>query len=301
MPTRAPATPAPQPLSGEAPWSQEEARLLLRLREAAGLNEAVFANANAISLAQLRALEDRGSSPFYSEPIKAQLGRRLLRRLGHVPSAPEPAATPARPVTPVPSAPGEARPDPVELPRPASEDDPFVIPLSPNRRARGLLTIAVALVALVCVAWALGALQQRPAAPSASAAAPAPAPAATPALATASEPATAAAAPVPTEAAVCDGALRAQALAFMPDRALKGAGYVHVEATGPVSLCVIDARDRRTMAELRAGDSRSISGEPPFLVRVEPAQAVRVYFQGIRAPLASGDPSVTLLQARPAP
>lgn len=84
MSSRAPTPSDQSPLRDTAAdWTPDEARLLRRLREAAGLNEAAFAKANAISLAQLRALEDRGEAPFYSEAIKAYLGRRLLMRLGH--------------------------------------------------------------------------------------------------------------------------------------------------------------------------------------------------------------------------
>ncbi len=103
---RAPAPPGPLQLPRRPPaWAEDEARLLQALREAAGRDEAVFAKANAISLAQLRALEGRGQSAFYSEDIKAQLGRRLLQRLGYtaeqafaqatLPCQPPEATTPA--------------------------------------------------------------------------------------------------------------------------------------------------------------------------------------------------------------
>ncbi len=67
-------------------WSREQEELLRTLREAARVDETVFAHKHAISVAQLRALEGRGHSPFYSEAIKARLGLRLLASLGHPPA-----------------------------------------------------------------------------------------------------------------------------------------------------------------------------------------------------------------------
>ncbi len=335
MSPRPPAAPAPHQPAVSAPWSRDEARLLLTLREAAGFNEAVFANANAISLVQLRALEDRGTSPFYSEQIKAQLGRRLLRRLGHTAElpavtatsgatasegqGPAPGTAPGTAPAPIPAR--ETAPAPVHEAASAStgpslapvdEGDPFDIPPPHNRWARHLGVAALSLVAVVCGAWALGALQQQPAAPAPLATSSSPPPAAAenpdpiaalPASAAPADtpPKAAAAVPAPVDAGTCGPALRGQAIPFMPDRALKEPSYVHIEATGPVSLCVVDARDRSTSTELRAGESRSISGEPPFLVKIVPAKAARLYFQGARVAQAMDDSSPTLLQARTAP
>lgn len=64
-------------------WTQARAALLLSLREAMRLDESVFAKRHAIAVAQLRALEGRGQTPFYSEAIKVRLGERLLASLGH--------------------------------------------------------------------------------------------------------------------------------------------------------------------------------------------------------------------------
>lgn len=73
------------------PWGPNQADLLRTLREAAGIDEAVFAKDHALSLGQLRTLEMRGTTPFYSEAIKSQIGHRLLARLGYVePATPMP-------------------------------------------------------------------------------------------------------------------------------------------------------------------------------------------------------------------
>ncbi len=327
------------PSSSSAHWTREEARLLQSLREAAGVDEAVFAKAHAISLSQLRTLEDRGASPFYSEKIKAQLGRRLLRRLGHepavmpawepvhAPAAPfvlpsvAPAQAPAPVMTSAQAAIGSSRPQPPAVPPRATgdvdEDDPLDIPVAPRGRARGLAGAAAALIALVGGAWALGALQQRPvtdetaAAPVASGAgrvsvltdssAPAAPPAAPPAATAAATP-DPAPAPSPARASLplagCGPALRGQAQPFTPERALRAATYVHVEATDTVQLCVVDARERITEVELRAGETRSVYGDPPFVVKTSPGSGARVFFQGTRVPLAESGASGALLQAQ---
>lgn len=81
-----PPTGAPSPHVEPMPapeWTPARAALLLSLREAMRLDESVFAKRHAIAVAQLRALEGRGQTPFYSEAIKARLGERLLASLGH--------------------------------------------------------------------------------------------------------------------------------------------------------------------------------------------------------------------------
>lgn len=66
------------------PWTDEEASQLRQLRELAGLDAMRFAIENAISLAQLKQLEEGGISCFYSSAIKAHLGRKLLMKLQEI-------------------------------------------------------------------------------------------------------------------------------------------------------------------------------------------------------------------------
>jgi len=87
-----PGTPASVPPGPS--WTREQEELLLTLREAARVDETVFAHKHAIAVAQLRALEGRGHSPFYSDAIKARLGLKLLASLGH--ALPPGAGTPSR-------------------------------------------------------------------------------------------------------------------------------------------------------------------------------------------------------------
>lgn len=66
---------------------------LRALREAKGLDLASLSSATSLSIAQLRELEEGGSGHFYSEAIKLQAMRRVLRHLG-AESVPPASATP---------------------------------------------------------------------------------------------------------------------------------------------------------------------------------------------------------------
>ncbi len=83
MMTRPPFSASQPPGLGQGvrAWARDEEERLRTLREAARLEETAFAKRHAISVAQLRALEGRGTCPFYSEAIKARLGARLLASL----------------------------------------------------------------------------------------------------------------------------------------------------------------------------------------------------------------------------
>jgi len=75
-------------------WTREQEERLRTLREAARVEETALAQRHAISVAQLRALEGRGTCPFYSEAIKARLGARLLASLERITGAGEAAGSP---------------------------------------------------------------------------------------------------------------------------------------------------------------------------------------------------------------
>ncbi len=64
-------------------WQPINGERLKFMRHAAGFDIQKFAKINAISVAQLKLLEEGGDrSHFYSPAIKASVGRKLLRRLG---------------------------------------------------------------------------------------------------------------------------------------------------------------------------------------------------------------------------
>lgn len=62
-------------------WTDEDAARLKALRLALGWDVAALARRCALSVTQVRQLEDGGDGSFYSEAIKAAVGRRVLERL----------------------------------------------------------------------------------------------------------------------------------------------------------------------------------------------------------------------------
>ena len=68
-------------------WQPSDGQLLKSLREQAGLDRAVLARMASMTVQHLKGLEEGEGGEFYSPAIKAQMGRALLARLGHV--APE--------------------------------------------------------------------------------------------------------------------------------------------------------------------------------------------------------------------
>ncbi|NBO90183.1 MAG: hypothetical protein EBU77_11115, partial [Betaproteobacteria bacterium] len=63
-------------------WTQEHQHQLKGARLQAGVSDVAFARDNAIALRHLQQLEEGGSSAFYSESIKYDMGAKLLKRLG---------------------------------------------------------------------------------------------------------------------------------------------------------------------------------------------------------------------------
>lgn len=63
-------------------WSPKDAEQLKELREAAQIDISILAKTYALSVAQLRQLENGGDSAFYSPAIKNATGRKLLMHFG---------------------------------------------------------------------------------------------------------------------------------------------------------------------------------------------------------------------------
>ena len=63
-------------------WSADDGKLLRSLRENANLNYVTLAQMSAISIEQLKQLEEGGSSSFYTEGIKSHMGKKVLKKLG---------------------------------------------------------------------------------------------------------------------------------------------------------------------------------------------------------------------------
>lgn len=79
-------------------WTTSDAQRLKALRERGGTDQAVFAKRYALSMGQVRELEGAGQGSFYSDSIKAHVGRKLLAALGYV-EPPEPEPEPTEPIS----------------------------------------------------------------------------------------------------------------------------------------------------------------------------------------------------------
>ncbi|OYU10109.1 MAG: hypothetical protein CFE38_19085 [Comamonadaceae bacterium PBBC1] len=82
------------------------------------------------------------------------------------------------------------------------------------------------------------------------------------------------------EASACDGQLRQASFAYEPVNPIKAGNYIHFLASQDVSLCVRDQQNQLTSLNLKAGSSRSVYGDPPFLVHSPKWSSLQVFFQG---------------------
>jgi transcriptional regulator with XRE-family HTH domain len=68
-------------MPGSRTWTDSDASRLKALREALGWDLAGLARRSALSVSQVRQLEEGGDGAFYSPEIKCAAGRRVLERL----------------------------------------------------------------------------------------------------------------------------------------------------------------------------------------------------------------------------
>ncbi|MFD0668825.1 hypothetical protein ACT80S_13980, partial [Ramlibacter sp. MAHUQ-53] len=135
-------------------WTDDDAQLLRRLREASGLERVNFARRNSLSPAQLEELEGAGQGRFYNDRIKAHTGHTLLRKLGHAPAAAAAARAGLRADgieavdAPPPTSPAAA---PVAVPRQAPITQPVHLP-QPAAGSRRVSPMALALLGLAAAA-----------------------------------------------------------------------------------------------------------------------------------------------------
>ncbi len=310
-------TAAPETIQKPPAWSASDGQRLRSLRERAGLDRGSLARACTISVAQLTELEDGGHGRFYNDHIKAHTGRNLLKRLGYVPesvpeSMPEPVVADTAAVTPGPA--------------PASDGESGGPALRNPWPLRAGIAVAVA-ATLVVMLMPRPSGETRPATDMAQARSPAPLPAeaasttagpasAPPSAAEATAPApvastgTAAATAAPalaqpepradataiTTQAQCDMPPRDKAVAYTSPSALRPDNYVYIESARETSVCVVDSQNRLTVSMVRPGESASVYGTPPFMVRSRQWAQLRVFYQGTRVTLdtASAPPAVLL-------
>jgi len=167
------------------------------------------------------------------------------------------------------------------------------------------LLAALALAAAVGVLWVTSD-QRRPA----PAAAPSAQPGAEPALPAASNPEAAPAGAPQPAAPTTSSAASAQAKAvpvawpagcepvagspstsYQSPVADRPDTYVHVESLQDARVCVVDAQNRPTMLSLQPGQSNTVYGTAPFVIRSSQWQHLKVYFQGLRVQVDAGQPT----------
>lgn len=307
-------------------WQAEDGRLLKDLRTSAGLDIHEFSRAASISVAQLRQLEDGGNELFYSQTIKFQMGRKLLRKLGAdvVRAAEEPAPetpslfdfSPSPANTPSLEELLSAAPKP-DLPPPQTAPSLWSKPWVPIVAGFGVLVFAGVFGAQL--------LTQSPdatrdiALKSVSAAVPSPTPALTdapvttamvnpanpPALPTPPAPTPLPPPPTTTPVAAAPVAPPVKEVSgcqwkSSPDNSLMPRGmekpstYVHLVANADASICVQDRSQKVTQVNLKAGEKITVRGTAPWRIQTAQWGEVSVFFQGYRMPVPASATLVTL-------
>ncbi len=292
-------------------WTQEHQHQLKGARLQAGVSDVAFARDNAIALRHLQQLEEGGSSAFYSESIKYDMGAKLLKRLGvepHVAKAvdtvpdlskagpDQTAATVDTASSVVPPEPLATLPGPAAVAQKTSHSRLSTIVLS--LVGLGLIVAGISLIPSIHPPGATqGVVQVSATAPPLTEAMPAPrgtesgaavqedrvgqAASADKSAATPAGTATSSAAlvpPSPLDSCLTNGA----AHTIVPSQPSKAADYVYVTAVNDVSVCVRDAAGQVTRKSLQAGQSVNIPGQQPFEVTGENLNQLRVFFQGQR-------------------
>jgi len=301
-------------------WLAEDGRLLKDLRIAAGWDTHDFSRSASISVAQLRQLEDGGNELFYSQSIKFQLGRKLLKKLGA-----DIVRTPEAAVAETPSLFGFS-PLPVNgqtleesLAAAAPAPHPPHIPAAsvwPKRWVMALGTLGILAVAGVfgsqlltrpkeeakgSVAPTTAALQE--ASPVASAApvtevvtpVPIPVVSTDPTSPTPSpvEPTVVAAAPADQPSNACQWNAE-PSNSFMPRGMDKPSTYVHFVANADANICIQDRNQKVTQVNLKAGEKITVRGSAPWRIQTQQWADVAVFFQGYRMPVPATASLVTL-------
>lgn len=292
-------------------WTQEHQHQLKGARLQAGVSDVAFARDNAIALRHLQQLEEGGSSAFYSESIKYDMGAKLLKRLGvepHVAKAvdtvpdlskagpDQTAATVDTASSVVPPEPLATLPGPAAVAQKTSHSRLSTIVLS--LVGVGLIVAGISLIPSIHPPGATqGVVQVSATAPPLTEAMPAPrgtesgaavqedrvgqAASADKSAATPAGTATSSAALVPPSSPeLCNTNGAAQTI--VPSQPSKAADYVYVTAVNDVSVCVRDAAGQVTRKSLQAGQSVNIPGQQPFEVTGENLNQLRVFFQGQR-------------------
>ena len=305
-------------------WQAEDGRLLKDLRTSAGMDIHEFSRAASISVAQLRQLEDGGNELFYSQTIKFQMGRKLLRKLGA-----DVVRIAEEPVPETPSLFGFA-PSPANAPSLEEVLSAAPMPVLPQPEAPGKVWSkswvgVLGGVGVLLIAGVFGSQLRSPTPEQAlktditpiSSVAVAP-PAVreappitttlvnpnTPASPTLNTPATpavllpppvaAAPAPAPTSNSSACRWDSGPGNSFMPRGMEKPSTYVHFVANADASFCVQDRNQKVTQVSLKAGEKLTVRGAAPWRIQNTQWADVAVFFQGYRMPVPASATLVTL-------
>ena len=284
------------------------------------MDDLVFARMNAISLTQLRELEGHGQGSFYNAHIKASTGIKLLKKLGHSRTLPEPEPTQlCDPATQIP-APGIATMPVLNAMRPHAAS-PQISPSTLRLRLFKDKSPTIepkwvgALLTVCIVMWALSSTRGREWRPSSETEAYKTAPSAPRHLTLATHQAAPAntrldpvpntpphdsppsalpvalnnAAPVQARTGnesnpgnACDEQHIHNSFVHQSVNPIKVGNYIHFVADQDAALCVRDHQGKLSRLQLSAGASRSVYGAPPFLVHSTNWPGLQVFFQGRR-------------------
>ncbi len=301
-------------------WTDADAQVLRSLREASRLSIEVMAKRHILSQGQVRELEGTDSGFFYSDEIKAYVGHRLLKTMGH--AAPEATGLPSRAASLEPTAipvavPALAptAPPPAMAPSsglehrpskaPAQDDAPVPAlpetrPSTPVVEGSSSLKPLLWLVLVVLLGFALSSALRSRTAPATAGDAQPPvlavpavsevkAPAATAAdvpAAPAALPQAAPQASAPPQASAVSEVQaciepNAKALTpYVPATADKPSSYLFLESMGEVLVCIHDGQGRKHSLKLRSGESQNVQGVAPYTLQTADWARVRVFFQG---------------------
>lgn len=294
-------------------WTDEHQQQLKQARQAAGVSDVAFARDNSIALRHLKQLEEGGSTAFYSESIKFDMGVKLLKRLGveAVIPAQEPDHLPYGQPTPAVPAVESV----VDVPAGAAGSEVDASPIASRVPYVVLSLVGVAVLAagisLIPSIHQPGATQGvvQTQASSSTATTQAPLPVETTSAVSELKPGEAMSSGLPPGSALpnpvatvtaqafepCDAAGAPQTI--VPSQPSKSADYVYVTATNEVTLCVRDAAGQVTRKTLPGGQSFNIPGQQPFELTADKLDHLRVFFQGQRIWFDAGTTRLRLTAA----
>lgn len=292
-------------------WTVDDAQQLTLLRETAGLDISIVAKRHSLSVHQVRQLEEGGDDRFYSQAIKLQVGRKLLRAFGgDLVDLPQEEVSIDQPAEAAPS----VIPEPLHasaVVRDATQSTGL-----PRATGRWWLPMGgVALIAMAWFGWQQSMTQQPTLKKNISAVEPAPAArtepdvavsqasgtaqedddaeSAAPSMLESDETTSGVSVPVATSSPECIFGQEPKRVSVFEPR--RPGNYVYFEAQAPVYLCVRDAAQQVTTLELSAGRGRTVRGAAPFEVLSEHFAGMRIFYQGkLVAPGLLTEPHIVL-------